>query len=142
MTEQTESTASTATLPATQAEHVLMVVPHDHPLLKLKQALPWQQIEQVMLSAWRVAGKNLTNAPGRPWPVTLYVPLLVLMILKRLDSREMEAYVKENAVARVFVNEQHNPHMQLRDHATIARALAALGAQGTQQLNHVVCALI
>jgi hypothetical protein len=138
MTEQTESTVFPATLPATKAEHVLMVVPHDHPLLKLKQALPWQQIEQVMVSAWRVAGKNLNHAPGRPWPVALYVPLLVLMILKRLDSRQMEAYVKENAVARVFVGEQHNPRMPLRDHATIARALAALGTQGTQQLNELI----
>ena len=48
MTEQAESTAIPASPPDTQAEHVLMIVPHDHPLLTLKRALPWQEIEQVM----------------------------------------------------------------------------------------------
>ena len=49
MTEQAESTAFPVSPPGTPAEHVLMVVPHDHPLLKLKQALPWEEIEQVMV---------------------------------------------------------------------------------------------
>ncbi len=138
MTEQAESTASAASLPGAHAEHVLMIVRHDHPLLKLKRALPWREIERVMVSAWLKAGKNLDHAPGRPWPVELYVPLLVLMILKRLNSREMEAYLRENAVARVFVNEQHNPRMHLRDHATIARALQALGSEGIEHLNGLI----
>jgi hypothetical protein len=71
MTEQAESTASAASLPVVSTEHVVIVVSHDHPLLKLKQALPWEAIEQVMVSAWRKAGKNLSGSPGRPWPVSL-----------------------------------------------------------------------
>jgi len=138
MREQAESTAVPASLPAVTTEQVVMNVPLDHPLLKLKRALPWEAIEQVMVAAWRQAGKNLDGAVGRPWPVALYVPMLVLMILKRFDSREMEAYLAENAVARVFVGQQENPQMQLRDHANIARALAALGPEGAQQLNHLI----
>ena len=138
MTEQAESTAFTASLPAAKVERVVMIVPHEHPLLKLKRALRWEAIEQVMVTAWYQAGKNLDKSPGRPWPVALYLPLLVLMILKRFDSREMEAYLAENAVARVFVGQQENLQMQLRDHASIARALAALGPDGAQQLNQLI----
>jgi hypothetical protein len=68
----------------------------------------------------------------------LYVPLLVLMLIKRLDCREMEAYLAENAVARVFVSQQDCARSQLRDHASIARALAALGAQGVEAVNGLI----
>ncbi len=138
MTEQAESTALAASLPAATNEKVVMVVSHDHPLLRLKEALPWEAIERVMVTAWRQAGKNVDKGPGRPWPVALYVPLVVLMILKRYDSREMEAYLAENAVARVFVGQQASRQMRLRDHANIARALAALGQAGAEQLNQLI----
>lgn len=138
MIEQAKSMAVPASLRSVNTEQVVMIVSQDHPLLKLKGALPWEAIEQVMVAAWRQAGKNLDGAVGRPWPVALYVPMLVLMILKRFDSREMEAYLAENAVARVFVGQHENPQMQLRDHANIARALAALGPEGAQQLNQLI----
>lgn len=137
MTEQKESTVFTTIMSASSVEQVVMVVPHDHPLLRLKRALPWEAIEGVMVAAWRQAGKNLDGAPGRSWPVSLYVPLLVLMLVKRLNAREMEAYLAENAVARVFVLQQQLK-AQLRDHASIARALDALGAAGIAQLNALI----
>jgi hypothetical protein len=50
----------------------------------------------------------------------------------------MEEYSAENVVARVFVDLAENPLPQLRDHANIARAQAALGTAGWQQINHLV----
>ncbi len=136
MKEQGNCTPITPTLP--RAELVQLYVDHNHPLLQLKRALPWQDIEEVMVSAWREAGKNVAGSRGRCWPVSLYVPLLVLMLIKHLDAREMEAYLAENAVARVFVAKQDDPKGQLRDHASIARALAALGAQGVEAVNGLI----
>ena len=60
--------------------------------------------------------------PGLPWDVALYVPLVVLMLVKNLNSREMEAYLAENVVARVFIGRQDDPTPQIRDHSNIARA--------------------
>ena len=74
-----------------------------HPLLLLKQALPWEAITEVMTRHWRQHGKNVDGGPGLPWDVSLYVPLVVLMLIKTFDSRQMEAYVAENVVARVFI---------------------------------------
>lgn len=54
--------------------------------------------------------------------MALYVPLVVLMLVKNLNSREMEAYVAENVVARVFIGRQDDPSPQIRDHSNIARA--------------------
>jgi hypothetical protein len=60
------------------------------------------------------------------------------MLIKRLDSRAMEAYLAENAVARVFVSQQDHLQAQLRDHASIARAMAALDTGGVVQLNGLI----
>ena len=109
-----------------------------HPLRLLKRALPWDTLTEVMTRHWRQHGKNVDGGPGLPWDVSLYVPLVVLMLIKAFDSRQMEAYVAENVVARVFIGRQHDPQAQMRDHSNIARAYAALGKAGIDEVNHLV----
>jgi hypothetical protein len=105
------------------------------PLLLLKRALPWEAITEVMTRHWRQNGKNVDGGPGLPWDVSLYVPLVVLMLIKGFDSRQMEAYVAENVVARVFIGRHRDAKAQIRDHSTIARAYAALGKEGIEAVN-------
>ncbi len=119
-------------------EVVSIFVDFNHPLLQLKRALPWEKMTAVMVRHWRMVGKNVDGKPGQAWPVALYVPLLVLMIVKGLNSREMEAYLAENVVARVFIDHQASPVPQIRDHANIARAYAALGQQGLEDVNALI----
>jgi hypothetical protein len=116
-------------------ETVQVYVAHNHPLLQLKRALPWEALCEVMTRQWRQAGKNTDGRPGLPWDVALYVPLVVLMLVKNLNAREMEAYVAENVVARVFIGRQDDPSPQIRDHSNIARAYAALGKDGVDAVN-------
>ena len=116
-------------------EIVQVYVAHHPPLLQLKRALPWEALCEVMTCHWRRAGKNTDGRPGLPWDVALYVPLSVLMLVKHLNAREMEAYVSENVVARVFIGRQDAPSPQIRDHSNIARAYAALGKDGIDQIN-------
>jgi len=119
--------------------HVVQVeVSLAHPLLLLKQALPWEAIAEAMTRHWRQHGKNVDGGPGLPWDVSLYVPLVVLMMIKSFDSRQMEAYVAENVVARVFIGCHAAAQAQIRDHSNIARAYAALGKAGLDELNHLV----
>jgi len=117
---------------------VSLFVADTHPLLQLKRALDWPALQAVMVRHWRTAGKNVDGRPGLPWPVALYVPLLVLMAVKALSARQMEEYSAENVVARVFLDLAENPLPHLRDHSNIARAQAALGTAGWQQINHLV----
>jgi hypothetical protein len=117
---------------------VSIFVADTHPLLQLKRALDWPAIEAVRVRHWRAAGKNVEGRPGLPWPVALYVPLLVLMAIKALSARQMEEYSSENVVARVFLDLEGALLPHLRDHASSARALAALGAAGWQEVNHLV----
>ena len=79
--------------PATTENGVIVsiAVHSTHPLLQLKRALPWEALCEVMTRHWRRAGKNTDGGPGLPWAVALYVPLVVLMLVKNLNSREMEA---------------------------------------------------
>ena len=119
-------------------ERVQVYVAYHHPLLQLKRALPWEALGEVMMRHWRRAGKNTDGRPGLPWDVGLYVPLLVLMVVKHLHARALEAYVAENAVARVFIGRQDDPRPQIRDHSNIARAYAALGKDGVEEINALI----
>jgi len=98
-------------------------------------SVPWDALSEVMGRHWRRAGKNTDGRPGLPWDVALYVPLVVLMLVKNLNAREMEAYVAENVVARVFIGRQDDLSPQIRDHSNIARAYAALGKDGVDEVN-------
>jgi hypothetical protein len=117
---------------------VSIAVNPTHPLLQLKRALPWEALCEVMTRHWRRAGKNTEGGPGLPWDVALYVPLVVLMVVKNLNSREMEAYLAENVVARVFIGRQDDPTPQIRDHSNIARAYTALGQDGVDEVNALI----
>jgi hypothetical protein len=117
---------------------VSIAVKPTHPLLQLKRALPWEALCEVMTRHWRRAGKNTEGGPGLPWDVALYVPLVVLMVVKNLNSREMEAYLAENVVARVFIGRQDDPTPQIRDHSNIARAYTALGQDGVDEVNALI----
>jgi hypothetical protein len=50
----------------------------------------------------------------------------------------MEAYLAENVVARVFIGRQREVQAQIRDHSNIARAYAALGQAGIDEVTHLV----
>jgi hypothetical protein len=116
-------------------ETVSLYVPYHHPLLQLQRALPWEALAEVMTRHWRRAGKNVDGHPGLAWDIVLYVPLVVLMVVKNLHARDMEAYLAENVVARVFIGRQADPRLQIRDHSNIARAYAALGKDGIEEVN-------
>jgi hypothetical protein len=118
-----------------KGETVSISVDHNHPLLQLKRALPWEALCEVMTRHWRRAGKNTDGRPGLAWDVTLYVPLVVLMLVKNLKARDMEAYLAENVVARVFIGRQDDINPQIRDHSNIARASTALGREGVEEVN-------
>lgn len=120
------------------AQLVQIEVSPTHPLLLLKQALPWEAITEVMTRHWREHGKNVDGGAGLPWDVSLYVPLVVLMLIKTLDSRQMEAYLAENVVARVFIGRPQEVQAQIRDHSNIARAYGALGKAGIEEVTPLV----
>lgn len=136
MEEQSDCTSGVC--PEASGETVSIYVDHNHPLLQLKRALPWEALGEIMTRHWRQAGKNTDGRPGLPWDVALYVPLVVLMLVKHLHAREMEAYVAENVVARVFIGRQADPRPQIRDHSNIARAYTALGTDGVEELNGLI----
>ena len=135
MKEPSHCTPEVSAEATAQGETVAIYVDYNHPLLQLKRALPWEALFAVMTRHWRQAGKNTDGRPGLAWDVALYVPLVVLMLVKHLNARDMEAYLAENVVARVFIGRQDNRRPQIRDHSNIARAYAALGREGVAEVN-------
>jgi hypothetical protein len=138
MKERDHCTSAVCPETSEKGEIVQLYVDQNHPLLQLKRALPWDRLFEVMSRHWREVGKNVDGRPGLSWDVSLYVPLLVLMVVKRLNSRDMEAYLAENVVARVFMGCQDNPWPQIRDHSNIARAYASLGKDGVEEVTALI----
>ena len=126
--------------PATTENDVIVsiTVSPNPPLLQRKRALPWEARCEVMTRHGRRAGNNTEGGPGLPWDVALSVPFVVLMVVKHLNAREMEAYLAENVVARVFIGRQADPQPQIRDHSNIARASTALGKDGVEEVNALI----
>ena len=133
-----DSTLAGGGAPAGTGQWVSIFVGDEHPLLRLKQTLDWGAISEGMSTHWRTAGKNVDGGRGRPWPVSLYVPLLVLMWVKAYHARQMEEYISESVVARRFLALADGELKQIRDHASIARAEAALGAAGKAAVNALI----
>jgi len=138
MKEHRHSTPGVCPETSANGETVSIHVDDNHPLLQRKRALPWDALFEVMRRHGQQAGKNTDGRPGLPWDVALYVPLVVLMLVKHLHAREMEAYLAENVVARVFLGRQDDPSPQIRDHSNIARAYAALGKDGVDEINALI----
>ena len=113
---------------------VSISVHHRYPLLQLQRALPWAALCEGMIRRWAAAGQNTAGRPGLPWDVSLYVPLVVFMGVKHLHARAMEASRAENVVARVCLGRQGEPRPQRRDHSNMARAYAALGQAGVDEI--------
>src|SRR5262249_21685069 len=130
MRERSDSTLAGGGAPAVKGAGVSIFVGDDHPLMRLKQARDWEAVKEVRVTHWRTAGKNVAGAPGRPWPVHLYAPLLVLMWVKTYPSRQMEDYIGESVVARRFLDLKGAELKPIRDHSSIARAEAAFGTEG------------
>jgi hypothetical protein len=58
--------------------------------------------------------------------------------VKAYHARQMEDYISESVVARRFLDLKDQEVKQIRDHASIARAEAALGAEGKAAVNALV----
>ena len=118
---------------------VTVRVPNNHRLLQLKRTLDWEALTGVATQHLRMAGFNVDGVlRGRRLNVAPYVPMLVLSFVMRLNLRETEAYMAENAVGRLFVGVDNCAAIQVRDHSTIGRIRAGLGAAGLDALNALV----
>jgi hypothetical protein len=114
---------------------VSISVDHHPPFLRLKRAVPWDALCEVMGRPGRRAGKTTAGRPGVSWDMALSVPLVVVMLVQHLHARAREAYRAEHGVARGFIGQQDDPRPQIRDHANSARASAALGQDGGDASN-------
>jgi hypothetical protein len=114
---------------------VSIYVDHHPPFLRLKRAVPWDALCEVMGRPGRRAGKTTAGRPGVSWDMALSVPLVVVMLVQHLHARAREAYRAEHGVARGFIGQQDDPRPQIRDHANSARAYAALGQDGGDASN-------
>jgi len=122
------------------ASIIMVTIPvlWEHPLLVLKRNLDWPGILDVLVRYLRASGRNVDHGPGRPLELNLYMPIIVLMHLKNLNSRQMEEYLAENGPARAFIDWEDSIQLQVRDHSNLARIMDSLGEDGKKDLNGLI----
>ena len=91
-------------------EMVSISVDDNHPLLQLKRALPWEAALRDHEAPWAAGGQKHRWPTWFAWDVSLYVPLVVLMLVKNLNARDMEAYLAENARGAGVHRTSGRPH--------------------------------
>src|ERR687884_1744840 len=114
MEEHGDCTSGVCPGASVKGETVSLYVPSNHALLRLQRALPWEALAEVMTRYWRRAGKNVDGHPGLAWDIALYVPLVVLRVVKNLHARDMEAYLAETALRRCSTARKADPGRQIR----------------------------
>jgi hypothetical protein len=91
MEEQGDCTSGVCPGASVNGATVSLDVPYNHPLRPFQRALPWEALSEVMTRPWRRAGKNGDGHPGLAWAIAVYVPWVVLMVVKNRHARAMEA---------------------------------------------------
>ncbi len=116
---------------------VSLFVADTHPLLQLKRALDWPALQAVMVR--HGGGRKKRGRHTRPALAGRFVCPLVGLDggQSPLGAADGRIQRRERGGARVF-GPYRNPLPHLRDHSNIARAQAALGTAGWQQINHLV----
>jgi hypothetical protein len=127
--------------PAAKLRSVTIWIDPKHPLLQLKESLDWSAIHQIVKQHLRLAGCNVDGIlRGRTLRLHLYVPMIILMLVMRKNSRQMEETMSFHAVARDFLALPDSRKIQVRDHSTIARVLDKLGAEGLAAIGSHIAA--
>ena len=117
--------------PTVNLRPVTIWVDPKNPLLQLKESLNWPSIHLLVKPHLRLAGCNVDGIlRGRTLQLGLYVPMIILMLVMRKNSRQMEETMSFHAVARDFLGLPETKKIQVGDHSTIARILDKLGADG------------
>ena len=107
---------------------VSLVIDEKHPLIKLCNALPWQELLEIILPDLKRTSKLLWWV-GRPLRVRIHLGIYLLQQLFNLTDRQAEGSLKDNAAFRLFcgfdlLNKWHVP-----DHTKIEEFRSRLSAE-------------
>lgn len=107
---------------------VSLVIDEKHPLIKLCNALPWQELLEMILPDLKRTSKLLWWV-GRPLRVRIHLGIYLLQQLFNLTDRQAEESLKDNAAFRLFcgfdlLNKWHVP-----DHTKIEEFRSRLSAE-------------
>lgn len=80
---------------------VSLAVNETHPLIKLCNVLPWQQLLEIILPDLKKTNKLLWWI-GRPLRLRIHLGIYLLQKIYDLKDREAEAYLRDNAAFRLF----------------------------------------
>ena len=114
---------------------VSISVHHRYPLLQLQRALPWAALCEGMIRRWAAAGQKQLVALAYPGTCRCMSPWWSSWGVKRLPTharwKRLGPRMWWHAYALV---DRAKPRPQRRDHSNMARAYAALGQAGVDEI--------
>ena len=108
-----------------------------HPLLKLAQALPWQEMLDIILS-------DLKNTPAGKWwlgrkiKVRIHLGMYLLQQLFNKTDRQIEYDVNDNAAYQIFCGHDCVDKWHVPDHTKVEKFRSRLNPKTQQELANMV----
>ena len=81
---------------------VEIIPSQDHPLIKLAQVIPWQELSAMVLEDLREATLMKLLNTGRKLKLRIHLGVYLLQQMKDLTDRETEWQLEDNAAYQIF----------------------------------------
>ena len=102
-----------------RAHDVVITVKHQHPLIRLGNALPWEDLAEIVLSDLKRTTKKRKWWMGRPLRLRIHLGAYLLQQLYNLTDRQTEYQIKDNAPAQLFCGQGMVKKWHCPDHTKI-----------------------
>lgn len=100
-------------------EKVIVEVSPNHPLLKLMNALDWDELAQIILPDLKKSTHKLKWWLGRKLKIRIHLGVFLLQQLLNQTDRGMERQLQDNAVYAVFCGKTFVQNWRIPDHTKI-----------------------
>jgi len=120
-----------------QAEKVLVEIKANHPLIKLGQALPWQELVTLILPDLRKTKEGQWWL-GRKLKVRIHLGVYLLQQLFNKTDRQIEYDVNDNAAYQLFCGQGIVKKWHVPDHTKVEKFRSRLSEETQKKLaNHM-----
>ena len=124
-----------------KAQKIIVEVSPTHPLIKLMNALDWEQLNQVILPDLKKTTSKLKWWLGRKLKIRTHLGVFLLQQLLNETDRGMERQLQDNAVYAVFCGKSFVQNWNIPDHTKIEEFRSRLSPETQCALTNAIVKL-
>jgi hypothetical protein len=120
------------------ARNVVVEVKNRHPLIQLANALPWNELAEMVLPDLKATTKKNKWWMGRPLRLRIHLGAYLLQQLHNLTDRQIEYNLKDNASYQLFCGQVVVKKWHYPDHTKIEEFRSRLSPDTQKKLANII----